>query len=404
MREHNRIARYLKKLNPNWEGDVIYSEARKIVGAKMQHITYNHWLPKLLGNDAMESYRGYNPNQPSSIVNVFATAAYRFGHTMINPILYRLNSTWQEHNLGHLQLHHAFFAPFRIVHEGGIEPLLRGLIAKPMKKRDTDSSMNAELIERLFALAESVALDLGALNVQRGRDHALPFYNQWRQYCNLTFANTFDDLRNEIKSEQVRNKLAELYKTPHNIDPFVGMILEDILDGSRVGPTLRCLLKEQFSRTRDGDRFWYENPGIFSPAQLTSLKQTSLADVICRNTDDITNVPRDVFTLVQSASEFVSCDQIPRVDLSPWKECDGHCSAESEDDDDQTETLSRHLRSRSRRSKEDKNERVEEKDKNERGGAEDKEATIEKLRSEMEAMMSMMKKLQDKVDTLTQDQ
>ena len=69
-----------------------------------------------------------------------------------------------------------------------------------------------------------------------------------------------------------------------------------------------------------------------------------------------------------------------------------------------------HLRSRSRRSKEDKkkkedkNERVEEKDKNERGGAEDKEATIEKLRSEMEAMMSMMKKLQDKVDTLTQDQ
>ena len=63
--------------------------------------------------------------------------------------------------------------------------------------------MNAELIERLFALAESVALDLGALNVQRGRDHALPFYNQWRQYCNLTFAITFDDLKEEIKSEQV---------------------------------------------------------------------------------------------------------------------------------------------------------------------------------------------------------
>ena len=41
MREHNRIARYLKKLNPHWKGDVIYSEARKIVGAKMQHITYN---------------------------------------------------------------------------------------------------------------------------------------------------------------------------------------------------------------------------------------------------------------------------------------------------------------------------------------------------------------------------
>ena len=30
-------------------------------------------------------------------------------------------------------LHQAFFAPFRIVYEGGIDPLIRGLIAKPMK-------------------------------------------------------------------------------------------------------------------------------------------------------------------------------------------------------------------------------------------------------------------------------
>ena len=64
--------------------------------------------------------------------------------------------------------------------------------------------MNAELIERLFALAESVALDLGALNVQRGRDHALPFYNAWREFCNLTVAETFEDLSNEIKSPEVR--------------------------------------------------------------------------------------------------------------------------------------------------------------------------------------------------------
>merc|ERR1739838_787668 len=217
------VARYLRKVNPHWEGDMLYSEARKIVGAQMQHITYTQWMPKLLGRfmDSIGAYNGYNPNQPSSIVNVFATAAYRFGHTMINPILYRLNRTWQESEHGHLQLHQAFFAPFRIVHEGGIDPLIRGLIGKPMKKRDTDSSMNAELIERLFALAESVALDLGALNVQRGRDHGLPFYNSWREFCNLTVAERFDDLAGEIHSAEVRAKLRELYKTPHNIDPFV---------------------------------------------------------------------------------------------------------------------------------------------------------------------------------------
>jgi len=65
--------------------------------------------------------------------------------------------------------------------------------------------MNEELIERLFALAEDVALDLGALNVQRGRDHGLPFYADWRQYCNLSRPETFEDLANEIKNREVRN-------------------------------------------------------------------------------------------------------------------------------------------------------------------------------------------------------
>lgn len=47
FREHNRIATELLRLNPHWDGDTIYHEARKIVGAQMQHITYSHWLPKV---------------------------------------------------------------------------------------------------------------------------------------------------------------------------------------------------------------------------------------------------------------------------------------------------------------------------------------------------------------------
>lgn len=47
FREHNRIATELLRLNPHWDGDTIYHEARKIVGAQMQHITYSQWLPKV---------------------------------------------------------------------------------------------------------------------------------------------------------------------------------------------------------------------------------------------------------------------------------------------------------------------------------------------------------------------
>lgn len=328
FREHNRIADELRKYNPHWDGERLYQESRKIVGAAMQHITYRYWLPHIVGPKGMQilgDYKGYDPTVNPSIANVFATAALRFGHTLINPILERLDSSFKPIKEGHLPLHKAFFSPWRLVDEGGIDPLLRGLFSTPAKLKRPHENLNSELTERLFESGHAVALDLAAINIHRARDHAIPGYIEFRKFCNMTEVDTFDDLRNEITDPEIRGKLKELYGHPGNIDIFAGGILEDQVEGGRVGPLFRCLLIEQFKRLRDGDRFWYENPSTFQADQLVQIKQYTLAQVICDAGDNITTITKNVFRVPDLQGGFIACSELPRVDLRFWTECCNDC-------------------------------------------------------------------------------
>ncbi len=80
VREHNRLVAELGRLKPKWPGQRLYEEARKIVGAQMQVITFEHWLPSVLGKEGMRrlgAYSGYDPNADPAVSNEFATAAFR---------------------------------------------------------------------------------------------------------------------------------------------------------------------------------------------------------------------------------------------------------------------------------------------------------------------------------------
>ena len=122
------------------------------------------------------------------------------------------------------------------------------------KKNMPNEVMNTDLTENLFEVAHAVALDLGALNIQRGRDHGLPSYATWRKYCGFGETHSWEDLAMDISDSGVRLKLAAVYGNPKNVDVWVGGLLEDSVPGGKVGRTVRCLLVEQFKRTRDGDR------------------------------------------------------------------------------------------------------------------------------------------------------
>ncbi|XP_060891530.1 eosinophil peroxidase isoform X1 [Labrus mixtus] len=328
LREHNRLVKELHLLNPHWSPDTLYQEARKILGAIHQILTWNHYLPLVLGeitmSHLMPPYEGYNPEVDPSIANAFAAAAFRFAHVTVHPVVNRLGpgyTTDSQH--APLPLHHSLFASWRVVQEGGIDPVLRGLLLSPAKLQTPGQMMVEELTERLFQAQGGMPLDLGALNLQRGRDHGLPGYCSWRKFCSLSVPNTTSELADILSNFTLAHKLQLLYGTPHNIDVWVGAISEPALPGGRVGPLLSCLLARQFRALRDGDRFWWEREGLFTSTQRRHLHTVSLSRIICDNSH-ITHVPADPFSRTERPEDMLACSHplISKLDVSPWKEPD----------------------------------------------------------------------------------
>ena len=203
VREHNRIAHVLQHLNRHWDGDQIYQEARKIVGAQIQHITYTEYLPKVLGAGAMPPYDGYKDVDPT-ISNVFAAAAFRFGHSLVRPSFALLDANYDP-VAPEVPLMNAFFNN-KFVQKHGIENILLGLLANV--SLSVDRVIAAGLTKHLFQQPESDhGFDLAALNIQRGRDHGLPGYGAWRRECNLPHAEIFEEARDQIKSRRLRRLL-----------------------------------------------------------------------------------------------------------------------------------------------------------------------------------------------------
>jgi hypothetical protein len=195
--------------------------------------------------------------------------------------------------------------------EGGIDPILRGLMTTPVKR---PQRITPAATERMFG-----STDLASLNIQRGRDHGLPGYNKWRQFCGLNVAQTFDQLSLQILDARSRENLAREYKHPDNIDLYTGAMVEDPVVNGMIGSTLSCIIGDQFKRLRDGDRFFYKNPGVFTPEQLAEIKKASMSRVLCDNCDRFQFAPKDAFRLV-TTENLLPCSQLRHIDLSKWKE------------------------------------------------------------------------------------
>eukprot|EP00095_Tigriopus_kingsejongensis_P002572 maker-scaffold274_size229011-snap-gene-1.21 protein:Tk02572 transcript:maker-scaffold274_size229011-snap-gene-1.21-mRNA-1 annotation:"chorion peroxidase-like" len=331
LREHNRIVSQLSLLNSQWDDERLYQEARKIVGAQLQHITFNEWLPLILGTRYMDDNnlspsksgftQDYDPSIEPSITNAFATAAFRFGHSLVQGQIEWFGLFGNR--LKALQLHRHQLEPFEIYEQNSIDSFLRGLTTQP--SQELDGSFSAELTDHLFQERNtSHGMDLVALNLQRGRDHGIPGYMEYRKLCGLPRLTTWREIVNVVASPEIVPRLQRLYSSIEEIDLFLGGMLERGTSGSLVGPTFQCIIGDQFKRLKFGDRFWFEEgnqPNSFSLDQLNALRESSLARIICDNGDNMQQVQPLVFKKASGMNQKASCSGkgIPRVNLEAWR-------------------------------------------------------------------------------------
>lgn len=355
-REHNRIVAALPATLSNEER---FQIARRVVGAEQQWITYNEFLPAM--GVTLSPYAGYDANVDPQLSDEFATVGYR-AHSMVNgeeeieaPASKFRSKVTRLRELGvevvpspihgskvivKITQGAAFFNPI-LIPEVGLALILEGLSAAPGYRND--EQLDDQLRSILFGVPRSGASpafcfsnpgvpecfsimeDLGAIDIQRERDHGIPTYAQLRQALGLPAQSTFREVTGESSEEfptedplvpatdaidsphildfvKLENyfgetigggsssarpakkakvtapqravygtrrttlaaRLKAIYGTVGNLDAFVGMMSEPHVAGSELGEVQYALWRRQFEALRDGDRFFYANDPVLA--------------------------------------------------------------------------------------------------------------------------------------------
>lgn len=299
LREHNFQVDQLSAAHPDLGGDALYHRARAMVTAEIQHITYDEFLPHLLGADAMAPYGGYDAEVDPRISVEFAGAAYRFGHSIVSAETERVDEAGNLVGPG-LELRDTFgMTPAAFAAASGADGFLRHL------GDDASQTMDVRIVEDLrnFLNDPPVVLDLASINIQRGRDLGLGTLNETRE--ELGFAPYADF--SEITDDQATvAAMREAFGSVEAVDLWTGGLAEAHAPGSLLGPTFSAIVGAQFDHLRDGDRLWYQNDQ-FDRQTLNDIRHTTLSDIITRNTDT-RHIQDDAFTFYDRRSSDVASE------------------------------------------------------------------------------------------------
>jgi hypothetical protein len=403
-REHNRIVALL----PNTlSQEDKFQIARRIVIAEQQYVTYNEWLPAM--GVALPAYTGYKTNVNTALSNEFATIGYR-AHSQIHgefeieqPIGRYSAQQLAAFEAQGLEVENpspenpnevAIAVPLNVAFSNpdllqalGEGPVLQMLSAESQYKNDEqmDDALRSILMQIPISSDASCldgptqpqcfngVNDLGAVDVQRGRDHGIGTYNQLRQAYGLPAKTSFtaitgeatdafptndptitgnpindanildvtqlfdvdgvainlnnpDAVANtatrEVRRTTLAARLKGVYGTVDNVDAFTGMISEPHVAGTEFGELQLAIWTREFTKLRDGDRFFFGNDQGLSTIRNTygiDFRKT-LKEIVLANSDaDSEEIETNAFIAPDANFAAATCEidyNFARVDGS----------------------------------------------------------------------------------------
>jgi len=318
-------------VDTTWTDEDFFQNARRILIAEMQKVVYGEYLPAIMGSASMANYgltlsysSAYNSNLDPSITNSFATAGYRFGHTMIQGLIKMYSTTtWNNLvNLYHLSDRFFDMTNYESAMGKGMEEIIMGLTQQQSTK--CDRHFTTEVTNKLFANQfpfpgkTGVGEDLVARNIQRGRDHGLPSYAAFYENFAPVDPNAMDCWAKKPTQIPLSswNLLKKIYHHPHHIDLFVGGIAETPYNGGIMGATFQGIIGSQFKALKDGDRFFFTHAGKMNIQEYQEIMGRTFADIICDNTNYINFILPNVF---QKSNLPKSCSLSKKLDVTKFK-------------------------------------------------------------------------------------
>lgn len=306
LREHNKLAREIAVvLKDRLQGmsraevdETLFQHAKRINEAQFQKIVVEEFYPAMTNANLPKIT--YDQRADPSLSDVFSTAAFRVGHTMVGDEI-ELRDT-KSKRVRTVPTTELFFKEGEALIKEGIDTFLLGAVNHRAQEIDT-KVVNA-LRNHLFinVRGERGMFDLLALNLQRSRDHALITYNEIRGTFGLRKVQSFSEITSD---RTLQNQLSTLYRTVHDIEAWIGFMAEDHMPGKPIGETLFTVWKREFSRVLSGDQFFYTHREKYAtdlrePFGTTlnaiTAGKRSMKDVIVRNTNiELRDLPNSLW-------------------------------------------------------------------------------------------------------------